>query len=353
MHPASMIALHTGTTYVTASAYTTITRHLTESKLIAYIHHKHDMTSEMVAMIDCWDAFERYHTSMPSSKRVKISKYVHDWQNVGAQKQKIDNAAKATPDTRQQYKCPYGCGPVEQPQHYLRCDKSPRNKHRDQTSATIRDWMIQAKNHMLLQITIYAKMREWISGDTQLWDISDEHDSEDIQTAIYEQQIIGWDHFFRGRLSKQWGRIQDRHYEQLRASDCTLAKHFTGGTWWTSRLIQLVTYFSLNEWQTRNDTLHNYRIQSEREKRRKELKAKIGIMYRVHREAKCEALRRYYNRPYLEMITKETDHMEYWMIRTVMALYEEEANTDGSIRSILDKAVVADIEDINLPHTEA
>ena len=27
-------------------------------------------------------------------------------------------------------------------------------------------------------------MREWISGDTQLWDISDEHDSEDIQTAI-------------------------------------------------------------------------------------------------------------------------------------------------------------------------
>lgn len=76
-------------------------------------------------------------------------------------------------------------------------------------------------------------------------------------------------------------------------------------------------------------------------------------MYRVHREAKCEALRRYYNRPYLEMITKETDHMEYWMIRTVMALYEEEAKTDGSIRSILDKAVVADIEDINLPHTEA
>ena len=41
-----------------------------------------------MAMID-WDASERYHTSMPSSKRVKISKYVHEWQNVWAQKHKI------------------------------------------------------------------------------------------------------------------------------------------------------------------------------------------------------------------------------------------------------------------------
>ena len=106
-------------------------------------------------------------------------------------------------------------------------------------------------------------------------------------------------------------------------------------------------YFSLNEWQTRNDTLHNDRIQSEREERRNLLKAKIRIMYQVHREAKSEALRRYYNRPYLEMITIETDRMDYWMI-TVTALYKEEAKTDGSIRRILDRDMV-DIDDINLP----
>ena len=48
------------------------------------------------------------------------------------------------------------------------------------------------------------------------------------------------------------------------------------------------------------------------------------------------------------MTTKETDHMEYWMI-TVVALYEEEAKTDGSIWRIWEKAAV-DIDDINLPH---
>ena len=76
-------------------------------------------------------------------------------------------------------------------------------------------------------------------------------------------------------------------------------------------------------------------------------------MYRAHREAKSESLRRYYNRPYLEMIMIATDRMEYWMI-TVTALYDEEAKTDGSIRRILHRAMlVEDIDDINLPHAEA
>ena len=113
----------------------------------------------------------------------------------------------------------------------------------------------------------------------------------------------------------------------------------------------VLIYFSLNEWQTRNDTLHNDRIKSEREEWRNLLKAKIRIMYRVHRGAKSEALRRYYNIPYLEMITIETDRMEYWMI-TVTALYKEEAKTDRSIRRILDRAMV-DINDINLPPTHS
>ena len=111
-------------------------------------------------------------------------------------------------------------------------------------------------------------MREWINGDTQLWDITEEHDSEDVNKAIKEQDTIGWEQFFRGRLSKEIGQIQDREYEILRSKDPTLQKHFTG-TWWTSHLIRLIIYFSLNEWQTRNDTLHNDRIQSEREERKK------------------------------------------------------------------------------------
>ena len=43
-------------------------------------------------------------------------------------------------------------------------------------------------------------MREWINGDTQLWDITEEHDSEGVNKAIKEQDTIGWEHFFPSKM---------------------------------------------------------------------------------------------------------------------------------------------------------
>ena len=58
-------------------------------------------------------------------------------------------------------------------------------------------------------------------------------------------------------------------------------------------------------------------------------------MYEAHRRADHRALRRYFKRPYLETITKETTRLEHWLV-AVISLYNEEAKTEGSIWRILD-----------------
>ena len=58
-------------------------------------------------------------------------------------------------------------------------------------------------------------------------------------------------------------------------------------------------------------------------------------MYEAHRRADHRALRRYFKRPYLETITKETTRLEHWLV-AVISLYDEEAKTEGSIWRILD-----------------
>ena len=58
-------------------------------------------------------------------------------------------------------------------------------------------------------------------------------------------------------------------------------------------------------------------------------------MYEAHRRADHRALRRYFKRPYLETITKETTRIEHWVV-AVISFYDEEAKTEGSIRRILD-----------------
>ena len=91
-------------------------------------------------------------------------------------------------------------------------------------------------------------------------------------------------------------------------------------------MIRLLIYFALNEWQVRNDTLHEKKEKTAIEERRTQLKEMTFKTYEAHRRSDHRALRRYFKRPYLETITKE-------MTRR---LYDEDAKTEGSIRRILD-----------------
>ena len=100
-----------------------------------------------------------------------------------------------------------------------------------------------------MRIVIYMRMMEWIEGGelTHL-DIRDEDGGMSVQTAIVKQDKIGWDQFFKGRLSREWQVIQDHEYERLKQKGEEIPKYKIG-MWWTTRLIRLIIYFALNEWQ--------------------------------------------------------------------------------------------------------
>ena len=101
-------------------------------------------------------------------------------------------------------------------------------------------------------------------------------------------------------------------------------------------MIRLIIYFALNEWQVRNNTLHEMKDKTALEAKRNRLKMIVTKMYEIHSQADRPVLRRYFKRPYLETITKPTTRIEHWLI-AVITLYEEEAKTEGSIRTLLDE----------------
>ena len=347
MFPASKIGVFTGETYVTAKVYDRIRDHLTGNDMAAYIRSSNDMEDRVFDMIN-WEAIGRYMKGMPISKQVKICKYMHNWQNTGRQKQKFAISAgldTTSEENRNEHECTFGCEHVEKHQHYIRCKKSPKCNHRMECLKSIRDWMEKQQTMKLMRIVIYMRMIEWIEGGelTHL-DVREEDGGMQVQMAIIEQDKIGWDHFFKGRVSREWQTIQDCEYERLRQQGEEIPNYKTG-MWWTTRLIRLVIYFALNEWQVRNDHLHEKKEKTEREVRRTQLKEMTYKMYEAHRQADHPTLRRYFRRPYLETITKETTRLEYWLT-AVMTLYEEEAKTEGSIRKILDDLGIT-IDDIN------
>ena len=100
-------------------------------------------------------------------------------------------------------------------------------------------------------------------------------------------------------------------------------------------MIRLIIYFTLNEWQVRNDTLHEMKDKTAREATRNRLKMIVTKMYDIHEQADHPVLCRYFKRPYLETITESTTRLEHWLI-AVITLYEEEVKTEGSIQKLMD-----------------
>ena len=93
MFPSLGIALFlNGKTFVTASVHTSITNHITGAIMEAYVQDQNKMTDEVIQAIN-WEAMGRYMKGMPKWKRVKICKYMHNWQKKGRQKQKFAQAA--------------------------------------------------------------------------------------------------------------------------------------------------------------------------------------------------------------------------------------------------------------------
>ena len=287
---------------------------------------------------------------MPVSKQVKICKYMHNWQNTGRQKQKFAQSAglnKEDEESQQQYVCPFGCGRVEQNQHYLRCRRSPKYNHKLMCLKSIKGWMLKNNTAKLMQIVIQMRMADWIKGDHMpRINVREEEGGMRVQKAVDEQDEIGWDQFFKGRMSKEWQIIQGEEYQTLSNQGEKILNHQTG-LWWKTRIIRLIIYFALNEWQVRNDTLHKMKDKTAREATRNRLKMIVTKMYHIHEQVDHPVLRRYFKRPYLETIMKQpTTRLEHLLI-AVITLYEEEAKTEGSIWKLLDENGVTIAE---IPH---
>ena len=69
-----------------------------------------------------------------------------------------------------------------------------------------------------------------------------------------------------------------------------MAPRYTG-EWWASNLIKHIIYFALNEWQKRNERLHDNEEKNTDEKERKNYSITIHTLYKMYGELKVRQLK--------------------------------------------------------------
>ena len=143
-------------------------------------------------------------------------------------------------------------------------------------------------------IIILKAMREWLNeGILEIeWDFPEDIDHEGCTQALAEQQLIGWNNFFKGRISKTWTEIQQREYlrqsqHRIDSNAEPLPKHYSGN-WWAANLIKQVVFMSLNLWQIRNDALHSNKILNDYNKQRSILLTQLATWYDKENEFESE-----------------------------------------------------------------
>jgi hypothetical protein len=95
-----------------------------------------------------------------------------------------------------------------------------------------------------------------------------------LQQAFTSQRRIGWDQFFRGRLSRDWQAAIASYYRDRRPGES-----FTPDKWMRSTIDAIWT-FAMTLWRQRNAALHGEDGALTMEQRRKDAAARATEVYR-------------------------------------------------------------------------
>ena len=261
--------------------------------------------------------------SIGLQRRINATKYMFDWQNTGAQKQRFE-AGQARQEQQEEvtvHNCPLQCGCVEVAQHCLHCPVLHNARMADAGLQSLYKWFATTRTHHQIKNTILIAIKAWLKQQEipSVWDVPSNLQEWGLDQAIADQNTIGWSNFFKGRIAKQFGLTQ---MEAYRHDLDEVPSHYSA-TWWTAGLIKQMIYFSLNMWQHRNTYLHETEATRQALQDRADTIQEAACWYdNSHKFPSTDQI--HFQRTFLERCTDTTKQVRLWL-QKISDLYEYNA----------------------------
>ena len=200
--PSDAASLVIGGAFITTKIDEHIRQAQTTGPLREYIKEKNGWSDDIFHLVD-WASFGTFMGRLSVSKRAKVVKLQHNWQNTGRQKGLFlrslgEHEAAVSKET-----CPMGCGHYEAPLHYLACTRNPKKGEMVRGLTGMKKWMQRndtAPGMANILIRILRKCIEGKTEDLDSWNFSKERYKVEFEDLIQDQREIGWYGLFQGRL---------------------------------------------------------------------------------------------------------------------------------------------------------
>jgi hypothetical protein len=191
-----------------------------------------------------WDIHGIGLKSLHVGERTTIQKYL--------QKRLPSNKRE---NTYYGYISPYckKCGEIETQIHILQCQEcATRISLKDTYIRTLTQFLESSRLDESTIRVIIANVRAWVTNTRPpaLRTIAPDA-APLLRTALKEQNQIGWDHWFKGRISNKWAElyIQNLMLHEHPTRNASIER-------WGAKIIKLTFHYVLDAWQTRNDIEH-------------------------------------------------------------------------------------------------
>ena len=227
--------VHVGGEWVPHRIQSAVIRHWTTQNLHKYLETKRRLASNT----GIWDenALRRAMTSLPNSRQVWMAKWTSGHYG---HSQAMQRWGQRTTD-----RCPR-CGKPEHSRHLLECAAESAKRIWKDELASLASWMTAQGTAPPVQQALLDGIAYWRSP---LWSLApDSSGSNPAASAVAEQDQIGWDGLFFGRLAAHWALVQHQYWERRQRRKS--AKK------WAATLSRRIWEIPWKLWMDRNDVLH-------------------------------------------------------------------------------------------------
>ena len=145
-------------------------------------------------------------------------------------------------------KCPL-CENEETSEHLIQCKHSSRTPWKCGLIRALRTKMENTNTSFSLTETFVSAISDWMENGF----IDLRKYPERFREAIHQQDRIGWNHLFAGKISQAWLQMYEDTYVKPRSSG---THHHPEGFVWGAHLVKIILQNMIILWEQQNKDIH-------------------------------------------------------------------------------------------------
>jgi hypothetical protein len=204
-----------------------------------YLQQKHLWSDNTINSI-WWKPYYNSLSKLSYHEKVIIYKFIHDPLPTKARENKYY--------TFRDKKCTQCQCDHEDEDHILKCLCIKSQQTRNEWIIELQSYLSQNHTPRIVANTIIHNITQWLEP-SQVIDFINEETTINMTNALKKQQLIGWRHFIRGRISIEWGKILSQHLVTEKLNQISAEK-------WAADLLYINWKHILKMWRDRCVKLH-------------------------------------------------------------------------------------------------